>query len=477
MENNYLNNADKLKSFLEKTPAFGVNYGNVNDTREAGEKLLFEFPTEQLNIGGWKNEQSQNYCLENILESNYDLKSMGIEYGSDDYYKLAKLVMDANPEIYGTEDGGWREEAGGMGRMNATLYNGEKLNLPDYKAYSDDVERIAETLQHQESFDEAYQKLHDKVHSQNTENKSEDGNQGYRPAGLGNLHPKNPSFTTGSNTDDLYDALDKAKEEEKPPIAEPEKKQPANSKEYKPATSFNPYDSIVPFDKKIIDFEHMYKIPSWEDKFNIEFAPFGTNYYVQEYDRNGNITHVEITDRKPNEDIKSFDKKIHELITGEKTTVEHAQSDFDIDGHAHKFKNADLDVKGFSVEQNGDLLQSKDLHVDEIDGHLTVKGDFAEPEGKKVKINIGNPTPANAEPAVPETPIPPAPETPTPSAPETQQTDENIAKTLQHQESFDKAYQELHNKVHATDTEPVASDEQQTPPPAEPSFRDDLPII
>ncbi len=81
----------------------------------------------------WSTNSDDNNCLSRIIANSYDLEAMGIEMYSDEYYALEQAVMDANPDIYGTEDGGWRTEVGGEGRENAVLYTGDKIILPDFE--------------------------------------------------------------------------------------------------------------------------------------------------------------------------------------------------------------------------------------------------------------------------------------------------------------------------------------------------------
>lgn len=85
-----------------------------------------------VNVEPWSSDPSSNNALSRIIVNSYDLDAMGIEYGSDNYKELEKLVMDANPDIYGSEDGGWRNEVGGEGRANAVLYTGDKVILPEF---------------------------------------------------------------------------------------------------------------------------------------------------------------------------------------------------------------------------------------------------------------------------------------------------------------------------------------------------------
>lgn len=80
----------------------------------------------------WGSSANANDCIGAIVQNSYDLSAMGITVGSEEYNSLLNAVMDANPQIYGTAQGGWRQEAGGQGRSNAVLYTGENIVLPDF---------------------------------------------------------------------------------------------------------------------------------------------------------------------------------------------------------------------------------------------------------------------------------------------------------------------------------------------------------
>ena len=88
-------------------------------------------------VESWSSDNDSNNCLSRIIQNSYDLEAMGIEMYSEEYYALEKAIMDANPDIYGTEDGGWRDEVGGTGRENAVLYPGDEIILPDYSTTED----------------------------------------------------------------------------------------------------------------------------------------------------------------------------------------------------------------------------------------------------------------------------------------------------------------------------------------------------
>ena len=86
-----------------------------------------------VNVEPWSNDEDNNNCLSRIIQNSYDLEAMGIEPDSEEYYALEEAVMNANPSIYGTEEGGWRQEVGGTGRHNAVLYTGDKIILSDFE--------------------------------------------------------------------------------------------------------------------------------------------------------------------------------------------------------------------------------------------------------------------------------------------------------------------------------------------------------
>ena len=84
-------------------------------------------------VENWSDSAAANDCLEAIVNNSYDLAAMGIKVGSNEYNSLLNAVMDANPQIYGTAEGGWRDAAGGEGRNNAVLYAGDNIVLPDFQ--------------------------------------------------------------------------------------------------------------------------------------------------------------------------------------------------------------------------------------------------------------------------------------------------------------------------------------------------------
>ncbi len=79
----------------------------------------------------WQSEGNGNDCLSRIMANNYDYEALGIEPGSEEYNKLQDALMDANPEIYGSDDVEGRNQLFGGGRENSVIYAGDKITLPD----------------------------------------------------------------------------------------------------------------------------------------------------------------------------------------------------------------------------------------------------------------------------------------------------------------------------------------------------------
>ena len=100
-----------------------------NDERikedENGNKYV---EVEKYNFGNTPND-----CLSNIVKNSYDLEQMGIQEKSQDYSTLLKVIMDKNPDVYGTEEQSVRPTAGGIGRENSVLFKGDKIILPEFK--------------------------------------------------------------------------------------------------------------------------------------------------------------------------------------------------------------------------------------------------------------------------------------------------------------------------------------------------------
>ncbi len=98
----------------------------------------------------WNNSENANDCLSNIVKNSYNLEQMGINEHSKEYNNLLTAVMNANTDIYGTEDESVRPTAGGIGRENTVLYNGDKIKLPEfeYKKPDDEVKEKKEEFQY-----------------------------------------------------------------------------------------------------------------------------------------------------------------------------------------------------------------------------------------------------------------------------------------------------------------------------------------
>ena len=88
-----------------------------------------------INVEAWRAEDGGNDCLSRIIENCYDLKALGIEPYSEEYFALEKAIMDANPEIYGDENGeGGRPLLEGHDgeRHSKVIHAGDKIILPVY---------------------------------------------------------------------------------------------------------------------------------------------------------------------------------------------------------------------------------------------------------------------------------------------------------------------------------------------------------
>lgn len=87
-----------------------------------------------ITVEKWIKGSLGNNCLENIIKNNYDLVNLGIKLYDEKYNNLEKAVMDANPEIYGDENGnGSREKIIDGTRHNAVLQPGDVIQLPKYE--------------------------------------------------------------------------------------------------------------------------------------------------------------------------------------------------------------------------------------------------------------------------------------------------------------------------------------------------------
>ena len=92
-------------------------------------------------VEAWSHDSGKNDCLKRIISNNYDLEKMGIEPYSKEYQALEKAIMDANPEIYGDENGeGGRDYLSGYdGQRNSKIIRpGDKLILPGLQVEKED---------------------------------------------------------------------------------------------------------------------------------------------------------------------------------------------------------------------------------------------------------------------------------------------------------------------------------------------------
>ena len=95
-----------------------------------------------IEVEAWKAEDGGNDCLSRIIENCYDLEALGIEPYSEEYFALEKAIMDANPEIYGDENGeGGRPLLEGHDgeRHSKIIHPGDKIVLPVYPETVDTV--------------------------------------------------------------------------------------------------------------------------------------------------------------------------------------------------------------------------------------------------------------------------------------------------------------------------------------------------
>ena len=99
---------------------------------------------------GCKVDYKANNCLERIIRNSYDLDAMGIKvYNKDGSYTkeflaLEKAVMDANPSIYGDENGkgGHKDHKYLDGtRHNKEIYPGDIIYLPNYSIKTGETEK------------------------------------------------------------------------------------------------------------------------------------------------------------------------------------------------------------------------------------------------------------------------------------------------------------------------------------------------
>ena len=80
-------------------------------------------------VEAWGTVKNGNDCLSRIIMNNYDLDAMGMTYE-----EVEKAVMDANPDIYGTEAGGGRTRILDGTRHHSVIHAGDKIILPQIQA-------------------------------------------------------------------------------------------------------------------------------------------------------------------------------------------------------------------------------------------------------------------------------------------------------------------------------------------------------
>ncbi len=130
---------EKTKETEETKPADGEESEENGDSKG----------TLQVNVQKWGSaaedgNQYANDCLEHIMKNYYqDLTPY-----SDEWYAKETEIMNANPNIYGDENGaGARQSVGGEGRRNAVIYDTDVITLPGLEAEkeTDKTEEVKET--------------------------------------------------------------------------------------------------------------------------------------------------------------------------------------------------------------------------------------------------------------------------------------------------------------------------------------------
>ncbi len=114
-----------------------------NPTNKAGEEKIQEREdgSKFVNIEKPNAKDSERLdSLAKIMSQCYNLDEMGIEEGTPEYNELLEVVMDANPQIYGTKDftgkyvGGRIDDFAGE-RADIALVPGEEFNIPEADAF------------------------------------------------------------------------------------------------------------------------------------------------------------------------------------------------------------------------------------------------------------------------------------------------------------------------------------------------------
>lgn len=114
-----------------------------NPTNKAGEEKIQEREdgSKFVNIEKPNAKDSERLdSLAKVMSQCYNLDEMGIEEGTPEYAELLEVVMDANPQIYGTKDftgkyvGGRIDDFSGE-RADIALVPGEEFNIPEADAF------------------------------------------------------------------------------------------------------------------------------------------------------------------------------------------------------------------------------------------------------------------------------------------------------------------------------------------------------
>ncbi len=105
--------------------------GEVNNqTDENQDTEIIEIKVQKWGSAPEEGNQYANDCLERIMKNTFP----DLEPYSDAWYEKETEIMNANPQIYGDENGeGARKAIGGTGRRNAVLYDDETINIPKAK--------------------------------------------------------------------------------------------------------------------------------------------------------------------------------------------------------------------------------------------------------------------------------------------------------------------------------------------------------
>ncbi len=118
------------KSELDSTFKDAAPANTIDTVFKDDERLKEdENGNKYVTVEAYGTVKNGNDCISRIINNNYDLKAMGMTY-----QEVEKAVMDANPDIYGTEAGGGRNRIFDGSRHNSVLYTGDKIILPQLQA-------------------------------------------------------------------------------------------------------------------------------------------------------------------------------------------------------------------------------------------------------------------------------------------------------------------------------------------------------